>query len=66
MKKGISVDTKQEMLIYSDGCDPAPVVKDSIMTGNWCWKAQNYGNQGDGLIDGNILDYVLPTMVDVT
>ena len=37
-----------------------------FVTGKWCRKAQNYGNKGEGLVDGNILDYVLPTIVDVT
>ena len=66
MKKGIDVDTQKEMLIYSDGRDPVPVVKDSAMTGRLCWKAKNYGNQGEGLIDGEILDYVVPNILDVT
>ena len=65
MKKGINVDTQKEMLIYSDGRDPVPVVKDSAMTGRLCWKAKNYGNQGEGLIDGEILDYVVPNILDV-
>jgi len=63
MRKGITIDTEKEMLIYSDGRDPVPVTKDSTMTGNGgklCWKAMNPGHQGEGLIEGKIFDYVVP------
>ena len=65
MKKGINIDTKREMLIFSNGRDPVPVARDSVMTDKWCWKAKNYGNQGEGLIEGNILDYLVPNILDV-
>ncbi|XP_065894910.1 uncharacterized protein [Dysidea avara] len=64
MKKGINIDSKKEMLVHSDGRDPVPVTRDSVMTGKWCWKAKNYGNQGEGLIEGDILDYVVPNILD--
>ncbi|XP_065894701.1 IgGFc-binding protein-like isoform X2 [Dysidea avara] len=63
MKKGVDINIKKEMLIYSDGRDPVPVTRDSAMTGKWCWKAANFGNQGEGLIEGDILDYVLPNIL---
>ena len=65
MKKGVNIDTKREMLIFSDGRDPVPVGRDSVMTGKWCWKANNYGNQGEGLIEGDILDYLVANILDV-
>ena len=57
MHKDIDIDTQKEILVYSDDRDPVPVTKDSVMTGKECWKAMNYGNQGEGLIKGKILDY---------
>ena len=57
MQKGADVDTHKEILVYADGRDPVPVVKDTVMTGKLCWKAMNYGKQGEGLIKGKILDY---------
>ena len=29
-----------------------------------CWKVANYGNQGEGLIQGNILDYMVPHILN--
>jgi len=65
MKKGVDIDTQKEMLIYSDGRDPVPVTKDSAMTGKLCWKANNFGPQGEGLIEGDILDYVVSSIINV-
>jgi len=65
MKRGIVIDTQRKMLIYPDGRDPVPVTRDSSMTGIWCWKAGNYGYQGEGLIDGDILDYLVPNILGV-
>jgi len=66
MRKGISVDTQRQMLIYSDGRDPVPVTKDSKMAGDGgrqCWKVMNIGHQGEGLIEGKILQYVVPDIL---
>ena len=63
MKKGINIDSKKEILVYSDGRDPVPVTRDFVMTGKWCCKANNYGHQGEGLIEGDILDYVVPNVL---
>ena len=57
MQKGIDVDTQKELILYSDGRDPVPVVRDTTMTGKQCWKAMNFGKQGKGLIKGKILYY---------
>ena len=66
MRRGISIDTQRQMLIYSDGHDPVPVTKDSKMAGDGgrqCWKVMNPGHQGEGLIKGKILDYVVPDIL---
>ena len=66
MKKGVDIDTQKEMLIHSDGRDPVPVTRDSLMTGDanrQCWKVMNYGHQGEGLIKGKIFDYVVPEIL---
>ena len=63
MTKNVNIDAQREMLIYADKRNPVPVTKDSTMTGKQCWKALNYGYQGEGLIKGNILDYVLTNIL---
>ena len=63
MRKGVDIDIQKEMLIYPDGRNPVPVTRDSTMTGDddrQCWKVMNYGHQGEGLIKGKILDYIVP------
>ena len=66
MRKGIDIDTKKSLLTFSDDRDPVPVTRDSAITGNsqQCWKAMNYGHQGEGLIQGKVLDYVVPHILD--
>ena len=63
MQKGVDVDTHKEILVYANGHDPVPVVKDSTMTGKQCWKAMNFGKQGEGLIKGKILDYFVSSIL---
>ena len=63
MTKNVNIDMQREMLIYSDGRNPVPVTKDTAMTGKPCWKALNYGHQGEGLIKGTILNYVMPNIL---
>ena len=65
MKKGVAIDTLRGMLIYSDGRNPVPFIKDSTMTKKLCWKAKNFGYQGEGLIEGDILDYAVPSIIDI-
>ena len=63
MTKDVNIDVQREMLVYYDGRDPVPVSRDTVMTGKPCWKAMNYGYQGEELIKGHILDYVLPNIL---
>ena len=63
MSKNVNIDTQKEILIFADGRNPVPVTKDTAMTGKQCWKAMNNGHQGEGLIKGNILDYVLTNIL---
>jgi len=64
MRRGIEIDTQKEMLIYSDGREPVPVAKDFAMAGKECWKSMNYGSQGEGLIQGDVLDYVVENILE--
>lgn len=67
IKPGIDIDTQKEMLIFSDGRLPLPVIKNSHMTiddDRQCWKAGNHGNQGEGLIQGKILDYLVSHILE--
>ena len=69
MRKGVDIDTKKSLLTFSDGRDPVPVKRDSSMTGDseqQYWKAMNNGNQGEGLIQGKILDYVVAHILEKT
>ena len=65
MKKGIEIDAQKNMLIYPDGRNPVPVIEDFVMAGRKCWKAMNYGNQGEGLIQGDILNYVTENILSI-
>ena len=64
MAKGIAIDPIKKILTYSDGCDPVPVEMDEVMTGKKCWKAMNPGHQGEGLIRGSILDYMVSNLLE--
>jgi len=66
MRRGIEIDAQKKMLIYSDGCDPVPVTKDFAMVGKECWKSLNYGSQREGLIQGDILDYVVKNILETS
>ena len=66
MGKGIHIDIQKQLLVYSDGRDPVPITRDNTMTGRSgkeCWKAMNFGHQGEGLILGKILNYVVPHLL---
>ena len=65
MRKGVTIDRVKQILIRPD-FPPAPVTLGR--TWNYtvasndispCWHAMNHGHQGEGLIEGNILDYVV-------
>ena len=67
IKPGIDIDTQREILIFSDGRLPLPVIRNSYMTiddNRQCWRAANHGNQGEGLIQGKILDYLVPHILE--
>ena len=67
MKSSIDIDVRKGILVYSGDHDPVPVTKDSRMTGDpnkLCWRAMNFGKQGEGLIHGSILDYVVTNLLD--
>ena len=58
MKTGVEIDKTKKMLIRP-GFEPVPV-DNSVTWGldkRHCWKAMNPGQQGEGLIEGKVLDY---------
>ena len=62
MVNGIAVDSTRKVLVRS-GFEPVPVVSSK----NWnspdnCWLAKNAGNQGEGLIEGSIYDYIVSSI----
>ena len=64
MNKGIAVDPIRGILIRP-GFEAIPVVKDQKWqyTGedasSECWRVMNVGHQGENLIEGTILDYIV-------
>jgi len=59
MVNGVEVDSIRKVLVRS-GFEPVPVVPYK----NWnsadnCWLAKNAGNQGEGLIEGSIYNYIV-------
>ena len=65
MVKGMAIDPIRKMLTYPDARDPVAVEMDEEMTGKKCWKAMNPGHQGEGLIKGSVLDYMVPNLLDI-
>ena len=68
MGKGVEIDIIKSILIRPN-FPPKPVVKSSYLSRKndatkLCWKAMNIGSQGEGLIEGTILDYVVPNLID--
>ena len=64
MVKGMSVDPIKKILTYSDNHYPVAVELDNVMTGKTCWKAMNSGHQGEGLIEGDVLDYLVSNLLE--
>ena len=67
MTKGFDIDIQRKILIYPNNHDPVPVTKDTRMFGDSnkpCWKAMNNGIQGERLISGSILDYVVSNILE--
>ena len=65
MVKGMAIDPIRKMLTYPDAHNPVAVEMDEEMTGKKCWKAMNPGHQGEGLIKGSVLDYMVQNLLDV-
>jgi len=66
MVNGMSVDQRKKILTYPDSHDPVAVELDNVMTGKTCWKVTNPGRQGEGLVKGNFLDYVVSSLLKAT
>ena len=64
MVKGMEIDPIKKILVYPDNHDPVPVKMDNAMTGKRCWKAMNPGHQGEGLIKGSVLDYMVSNLLE--
>ena len=68
MGKGIEIDGIKNILIRPN-FPPIPVMRSTYQSKKTpatkqCWKAMNTGSQGEDLIEGTILDYVVPNLVD--
>lgn len=68
MGKGVEIDSVKSILIRPN-FPPLPVIRSSYESRKnhatkLCWKAMNTGSQGEDLIEGTILDYVVPSLVD--
>lgn len=63
MIKGIAIDSIKKILTYPDGHGPVPVEMNNIMANKPCWKAMNPGHQGEGLIEGSILHYMVSSLL---
>ena len=65
-QKGVEVDTVRKLLILP-GKEPVPVMRHPVWSfmerevadDQFCWTAMNPGYQGEGLIDGTYLDYLV-------
>ena len=64
MVKGITIDPIRKILTYPDGHDPVSIEKGDVMTGKTCWKAMNPGHQGEGLIKGSVLYYMVSNLLE--
>ena len=64
MIKGMAIDPIKKILTYPDGHDPVAVELDNVITGRTCWKAMNPGHQGEGLIEGSILHYLVSSLLE--
>ena len=63
MNKDITVDPIKQILIRP-GFEAVPVMKEkkwqySEKASGECWKVMNVGHQGERLIEGTILDYIV-------
>ena len=67
LNKDVIVDDVRKILILP-GKEPVPIQRKPVWafmereskdSTNFCWVAMNFGYQGDGLIDGSYLDYLV-------
>ena len=63
MNNNVTIDPVK-MILIRPGFEAIPVIKDKKWVYNKgasseCWRAMNVGHQGEKLIEGNILDYVV-------
>jgi len=69
MVKDIEIDPMKEILIRP-GFESVPVEKTTAwsynkgQTASRCWKAMNPGHQGEGLIEGSILNYIVDNILE--
>jgi len=60
----MSIDLIKKILTYPDSHDPVAVELDNVMTGKTCWKVINPGHQGEGLIEGDVLYYMMSSLFE--
>jgi len=69
MVKDIEIDPVKRILIRP-GFESVPVEKTTTwaynkgQTASPCWKAMNPGHQGEGLIEGGILNYIVDNILE--
>ena len=69
MVQGIEIDPVKGILIRP-GFEAVPVEKTATWSYNKgqssgpCWKAMNPGHQGEGLIEGSILNYIVDNILE--
>ena len=62
MVNGVEVDSTRKMLIRS-GFEPVPIEPSKTWNSpDNCWLTKNVGNQGEGLIEGSIYDYIVSSI----
>ena len=70
-RKGVEIDEVRKILIMPDK-EPVPVMRRPVWSfmerevadDQLCWTAMNPGYQGDGLIDGKYLDYLVDDVLN--
>lgn len=67
MAEGIKIDPENKLLT-GPRTKPVAVTKnvdnDALKPQKSCWHAVTHGNQGEGLIEGKILDYTLESIME--
>ena len=64
MAKRMSVDPRKKILTYPDNREPVAVELDNFVSGKTCWKVKSYGQEEEWLIEGDILDYMVSTLLE--